>query len=191
MMHVNRDRIKLEEPILVVNKTTGVCRVTPEGKKCTTEFEKISYDADSNTSLVYCMPHTGRMHQIRVHLQWLGHPIANDPLYGDLLDNLEQGENSEKKQKDDSKQQGTLTEYVDYRPSPKQAVSSEDNELVPPMRQQMGDRATSRCTECNQDLTLFRDPTEEELCLWLHAYSYELRDRWVYTTEMPLWAHKI
>ena len=26
-------------------------------------------------------PHTGRMHQIRVHLQYLGHPVMNDPLY--------------------------------------------------------------------------------------------------------------
>jgi 23S rRNA pseudouridine955/2504/2580 synthase/23S rRNA pseudouridine1911/1915/1917 synthase len=27
--------------------------------------------------------HTGRMHQIRVHCKYLGHPIACDPLYGD------------------------------------------------------------------------------------------------------------
>lgn len=26
-------------------------------------------------------PSTGRMHQIRVHLQWLGHPIIDDPIY--------------------------------------------------------------------------------------------------------------
>jgi 23S rRNA-/tRNA-specific pseudouridylate synthase len=26
-------------------------------------------------------PFTGRMHQIRVHLQWLGYPIIDDPIY--------------------------------------------------------------------------------------------------------------
>jgi tRNA pseudouridine32 synthase/23S rRNA pseudouridine746 synthase len=26
-------------------------------------------------------PHTGRSHQLRVHLAWLGHPVLGDPLY--------------------------------------------------------------------------------------------------------------
>ncbi|RKP00600.1 hypothetical protein CXG81DRAFT_13052, partial [Caulochytrium protostelioides] len=38
-------------------------------------------DARELVSLVLCRPVTGRTHQIRVHLQHLGHPIANDPLY--------------------------------------------------------------------------------------------------------------
>jgi hypothetical protein len=41
----------------------------------------MSYDALSNTSVIHCKPITGRTHQIRVHLQFLGHPIANDPIY--------------------------------------------------------------------------------------------------------------
>ena len=33
-------------------------------------------------SLVECTPHTGRTHQIRVHLKHLGHPLLGDKLYG-------------------------------------------------------------------------------------------------------------
>jgi 23S rRNA pseudouridine1911/1915/1917 synthase len=33
-------------------------------------------------SLVLLRPKTGRTHQLRVHLRYLGHPIAGDPLYG-------------------------------------------------------------------------------------------------------------
>lgn len=34
---------------------------------------------------VQCRPLTGRTHQLRVHLQFLGNPIANDPCYGGQL----------------------------------------------------------------------------------------------------------
>ncbi len=34
-------------------------------------------------SLIEASPHTGRMHQLRVHLSYLGHPVVGDKLYGD------------------------------------------------------------------------------------------------------------
>jgi len=33
-------------------------------------------------TIVRCIPHTGRQHQIRVHLHHVGHPIVGDKLYG-------------------------------------------------------------------------------------------------------------
>ncbi|XP_075817915.1 pseudouridylate synthase RPUSD2 [Microtus pennsylvanicus] len=68
-----------KEPILVVSYKVGVCRVDPQGKPCETVFQRLSYNGHS--SVVRCRPLTGRTHQIRVHLQFLGHPILNDPIY--------------------------------------------------------------------------------------------------------------
>jgi 23S rRNA pseudouridine1911/1915/1917 synthase len=38
--------------------------------------------ADDACTLVEAVPHTGRTHQIRVHLEALGHPVVGDLLYG-------------------------------------------------------------------------------------------------------------
>ncbi|XP_027028168.1 RNA pseudouridylate synthase domain-containing protein 2 [Tachysurus fulvidraco] len=69
-----------EEPIMVVSFKVGLCRVDPKGKDSRTVFQKLSYNGCS--SVVRCLPLTGRTHQIRVHLQYLGFPILNDPIYG-------------------------------------------------------------------------------------------------------------
>lgn len=71
-----------EEPILVVAFKIGLCRVDPKGKECRTVFQRLSFNG--KTSVVRCLPLTGRTHQIRVHLQYLGFPILNDPVYGSL-----------------------------------------------------------------------------------------------------------
>lgn len=55
-------------------------RRPPSGRDAVTDYELLAIR--DGWSLVACMPRTGRTHQIRVHLQHLGHPIAGDPLYG-------------------------------------------------------------------------------------------------------------
>ena len=49
-------------------------------KPATTWVKRLTLGA--NTTLVGCKLFTGRTHQIRVHLAWLGHPIAGDTTYG-------------------------------------------------------------------------------------------------------------
>lgn len=62
--------IECEQPIEVVSYKIGVCKVSPGGKTCITTFRKLGFNG--KTSIISCKPHTGRMHQIRVHLQYLG-----------------------------------------------------------------------------------------------------------------------
>ncbi|CAB0043603.1 unnamed protein product [Trichogramma brassicae] len=73
------EEIVCSEPIEVVSYKIGVCKVSEKGKDCLTKFKRLSYNGQ--TSVVLCKPQTGRMHQIRVHLQYLGYPVCNDPLY--------------------------------------------------------------------------------------------------------------
>ncbi|XP_063358895.1 pseudouridylate synthase RPUSD2-like isoform X1 [Cydia amplana] len=75
------EEIECLEAIEVVSYKIGVCKVSAKGKDCSTVFKRLGFNPRSNTSVVLCKPKTGRMHQIRVHLQYLGYPVVNDPLY--------------------------------------------------------------------------------------------------------------
>jgi len=61
-------------PLHIVDKVNG--------KPSQTRYQVLSYDPKSNTSRVALEPLTGRTHQLRVHMQALGHPIVGDTLYG-------------------------------------------------------------------------------------------------------------
>ncbi|HQS59540.1 MAG: RNA pseudouridine synthase [Gallionellales bacterium 35-53-114] len=61
---------------------------TVNGKPSQTRFQLLSYDAGADTSRVALEPLTGRTHQLRVHMQALGHPILGDTLYGGNADGL-------------------------------------------------------------------------------------------------------
>ncbi|PJF38203.1 MAG: hypothetical protein CUN55_18205 [Phototrophicales bacterium] len=57
--------------------------VTPLGKESLTEFKRLGKYGHMGDaySLMELRPVTGRTHQLRVHMSWLGFPIVGDPLY--------------------------------------------------------------------------------------------------------------
>ena len=54
--------------------------VTGDGRSAQTEYEVLA--AARERSLLLAKPHTGRTHQIRVHLAAIGAPVSGDELYG-------------------------------------------------------------------------------------------------------------
>ncbi len=51
------------------------------GKRALTRWRVLA--RGSSSTRLELEPHTGRSHQLRVHMRELGHPILGDPLYGD------------------------------------------------------------------------------------------------------------
>lgn len=54
--------------------------VVEQGKVAVTHYNVLK--RYNNNSLIECRLETGRTHQIRVHMSYIGHPIVGDPLYG-------------------------------------------------------------------------------------------------------------
>ena len=84
-----KQEVVCEEPLETISYKIGVVIVHPGGKPSKTTFQRVSYK--DGVSIVRCRPRSGRMHQIRVHLQYLGFPIANDPLYNSQIFGPEKG----------------------------------------------------------------------------------------------------
>ena len=74
------DEANIDMPIERNPKKPQTFRVGPNGKKAETYYKVLSH-SDTH-SLVSLKPLTGRTHQLRVHMQQIGHPILGDVLYG-------------------------------------------------------------------------------------------------------------
>lgn len=67
-----------------VNRQKHAVLPDGQGKPAATDFRvlHVEHGGPGPTSLLRCDLHTGRTHQIRVHLHHCGHPIVGDPVYG-------------------------------------------------------------------------------------------------------------
>lgn len=72
----------IDMPIERNPKKPQTFRVGSNGKSAQTEYKVLS--VSDHYSLVELKPTTGRTHQLRVHLNHLGHPIVGDHLYGEV-----------------------------------------------------------------------------------------------------------
>lgn len=70
----------IEAPIGRSEKDRKKQAVTAKGKDAITRFQVVERFGDF--TLVELSLETGRTHQIRVHMAYIGHPVAGDPLYG-------------------------------------------------------------------------------------------------------------
>lgn len=80
-----KESFVVEESISVRNDYTTCkhkVKICKEGKYAKTEFNPLEYDEKLDTTLLECKPLTGRLHQIRLHLFHVKHPILGDPIYG-------------------------------------------------------------------------------------------------------------
>lgn len=207
--------VTCNEPIEVISPKMGISITSKSGKDCTTEFQKLSFNGKS--SVVSCKPKTGRMHQIRVHLQFLGHPIINDPIYNnEEAFGVNKGKNG-----DFGKSKEELLEDLLKIHSLKSWLI-EDSPLESGNGSSMGDKSLTdkkskvalhalenylnnedtkslakkyvKCSEkieidsaCDLCQQKCMDPEPKDLILFLHALKYEGLN-WSFETEMPVWA---
>ena len=74
------DRGVIEAPIGRSEKDRKKQAVTAKGKPAVTRFHVL--ERFGNYTLVELQLETGRTHQIRVHMAYIGHPVAGDEVYG-------------------------------------------------------------------------------------------------------------
>jgi 23S rRNA pseudouridine1911/1915/1917 synthase len=72
---------RIDSPIMEHPTKRGLMVINRKGKESLTDYEVV--EDFGIFSLVQFQIHTGRTHQIRVHMKDIGHPVVCDELYGD------------------------------------------------------------------------------------------------------------
>ena len=89
---INEDTATIDAPIGRDESDRKKMAVTDKNSKDAVTHFRVLKRYEKST-LIECNLETGRTHQIRVHLNYIGHPIVNDPVYGfKKLDDKEFGQ---------------------------------------------------------------------------------------------------
>ncbi|MDW0115799.1 RluA family pseudouridine synthase [Sporosarcina thermotolerans] len=78
--HIPHDQGTIDAPIGRDPRDRQSMTIIDKGKHAVTHFNVLERFGDF--TLVECRLETGRTHQIRVHMKYIGHPLAGDPKYG-------------------------------------------------------------------------------------------------------------
>uniref|UniRef100_A0A0N4ZPR8 Pseudouridine synthase n=1 Tax=Parastrongyloides trichosuri TaxID=131310 RepID=A0A0N4ZPR8_PARTI len=192
------NEIVCEEPLgnLVINM--GIQCVRKDGKNARSIFNKIW--SDGKKSLVKCKIESGRTHQIRVHLQYIGYPIINDKLYNTKAWGENKGKNA-----DYGKDIETLAKHIGDSHKSSLWHENPNLEYEENMRKWANGEVEPPVIEINDTETLDQLPNFDPLCLscnvvkkpipsdhfqlYLHCLKYET-DKWKYETKLPAWAER-
>jgi tRNA pseudouridine synthase 9 len=149
--------LRCDAPIKLWDHKLCLSVPSPEGKPCVTIFERLW--SNNNESIVRAQPLTGRSHQIRVHLRYLGFPVIGDSLYGDDV----------------------------WRQSASPMVMPSAEAIAAVKSSILHRKAVSGafkcCSECSKN-NYTADVIEN---IRLHAYSYS-SPNWAFRSKLPDWA---
>ncbi|KAI2605917.1 pseudouridine synthase [Hypoxylon fragiforme] len=210
------EEVVCNQPLLQISPKLGLNRVRASGKTARTVFKKLAYYppreprkqensedlvvSEEGTedksrpwlqkegySIVRCLPVTGRTHQIRVHLQHLGHPIQNDPIYANQrVWGAKLGYNDPDALENTDDDIITRLDRMG-KEEVADAVAYHD-EMVDEYYKKKAEKMSGElCKIC--DTPLYTDPGLQELSLWLHSLRYEdAGGSWSYVSPLPNWA---
>ncbi|CAI5710051.1 unnamed protein product [Hyaloperonospora brassicae] len=153
----------------------------PSAKSCVTLL-RCRGKAENGQSIVECQLVTGRTHQIRVHLQHLGFPIVNDPVYGPVT--TERGRAVADESPAALEVSSVHVEETLSSTGTASPVEDSDRE-----KEERCLRACDICVGAMQEQSgTTEDGDATDGGLWLHSYRYAGRD-WSYEVPLPVWAH--
>jgi len=174
----------------------GIQCIREDGKEARSKFKRLW--TDGKESLVSCKIATGRTHQIRVHLQWLGFPIVSDTVYNSDEWGPKKGKHGEygksfEQLREDVQNAHRATSWrLDKDPDydARMEALSNDPEIKPESQDlQLEGRPNydSICLGCH---VTTKQPSMNHLRMHLHCWRYET-PKGTFIASIPEWAKEI